>query len=686
MKTFHDLKLALNIQFDVIKDQNLFVSKADKNELKQMYLSSFPEGSNPIFVTNTEHDCNCCMQYIRSVGNVLAIVDYKLVSVWDIEIGGHYQVVADAMSALVKSKGIDGLFLHHETNAGQEITHSLTDGVSKTWNHFHQKLPGKCVSDITDMPTKLAKVKDSYSTLKRGLSELTIDAMNVVLELIAQNSLYRGEEHKGSITAFVSLKNSYDATNNKDLFLWECAITFSNLSGFRNSAIGTLVTDLSDGIPLEKAVKSFENKVAPANYKRPKSLITQSMIKNAEAKVAELGIADSLQRRYAQIDDITINNVLFADRTAKVSMGVFGDLRSDVADKLPNLDKVEEVSIDTFLTKILPTSKSIEVFFANELQSSLVSLIAPENKEANSILKWGNNFTWSYNGEVADSMRERVTAAGGRVDGVLRFTNSWNHNGGNSSLMDLHVFMPGCGYKPSGKKQVNDLYPNTPRVGWNHRQDFSSGGVQDVDYTSQAPKEYIPVENITFPDLYKMPDDVYYMKIHNWDKRDRNTEGFKAEIEFDGQLYQYTYKTPLQHKEWVDVAEVTKKGKTFSIVHKLPQSVESVKIWDISTEKFHKVKVMMQSPNHWDGEETGNKHYFFMLDDCSNPLSTRGFYNEFLNQELNDHRKVFEVLASKMKVEHSDKQLSGLGFSSTQKNSLLCRVEGSFNRLIKIKF
>jgi hypothetical protein len=31
-------------------------------------------------------------------------------------------------------------------------------------------------------------------------------------------------------------------------------------------------------------------------------------------------------------------------------------------------------------------------------------------------------------------------------------------------------------------------------------------------------------------------------------------------------------------------------------------------------------------------------------------------------------------------------QLSGLGFSSTQRNSVLCRVSGSFSRVIKIVF
>ena len=94
----------------------------------------------------------------------------------------------------------------------------------------------------------------------------------------------------------------------------------------------------------------------------------------------------------------------------------------------------------------------------------------------------------------------------------------------------------------------------------------------------------------------------------------------------------------------------------------------------------------MFSPNYWDEKVQGNKHYFFVLDSCLNPDDTRGFYNEFLKQELNDHRKVFEVLGSKLRAPHSEQQLSGLGFSSTQRNIAYIRVTGSFNRMIKLIF
>ena len=94
----------------------------------------------------------------------------------------------------------------------------------------------------------------------------------------------------------------------------------------------------------------------------------------------------------------------------------------------------------------------------------------------------------------------------------------------------------------------------------------------------------------------------------------------------------------------------------------------------------------MMSPNYWDGRGIGNKHFFFMLEGCRNEGKARGFFNEFLKSDLDQHRKVMEMVGNKLKTEESDRQLSGLGFSSTQRNSVLCRVQGSFNRIIRIKF
>lgn len=58
--------------------------------------------------------------------------------------------------------------------------------------------------------------------------------------------------------------------------------------------------------------------------------------------------------------------------------------------------------------------------------------------------------------------------------------------------------------------------------------------------------------------------------------------------------------------------------------------------------------------------------------------------NEFLDNSLNDHRKVFEVLASKMQCLYEEQQLAGLGFSSTQRNDLTVKVQGPLQERLRL--
>ena len=190
------------------------------------------------------------------------------------------------------------------------------------------------------------------------------------------------------------------------------------------------------------------------------------------------------------------------------------------------------------------------------------------------------------------------------------------------------------------------------------------------------------VENIAWSDLRKMKNGTYKLAVHQF--ADRGSKGFKAEIEFNGEIYSYEYKKPVSGL--VQVAEVTLTNGEFSIKHLLPESQSSKEFWGLETSKFHKVNLVCLSPNHWDNNNVGNKHYLFMLEGCKCPTSIRGFHNENLLPELAQHRKVLEVLGTTNMIPPSTKQLSGLGFNSTVHEELVVKLQGSFKRVVRIRF
>lgn len=667
---FDKFKRAVAHQFQRMQEHDLFVANINGDDLWNTYLTSFPEGTNPVYRKRTEHDCSGCRSFIKKVGKLVAIIDGKPESVWDIktDVDHGYKVVANALATKVKAVAIDNVFLSFEKTAGADKTFENIVNDVKAWEHFFVRIPAQFIAKKDDIGPKLSETRATHDVLARSLSELTSEAVETTQELIAQNSLYRGEENKFAVDSFAKLQKDYHKLGapDRDAYVWSEVSTIpASVGRIRNTAIGTLLVNLSEGKEIEAAVRSFETVVAPANYKRPTALVTKAQVEKAKQTIQDLDLTSALQRRFAVLQDITVNNIVFADRNAKkeINGDVFDELVTTTNSK-KNFDKVEEIGIEKFLADVIPRASSLEIFVENRHSPNLVSLIAPEDPTAGQLFKWNNPFSWSYNGEMADAIKERVKAAGGSIVGDLCCRLAWEY----TDDLDFHCI------EPDGH-EINFT---------NRRQKSPSGGTLDLDANGADGQRDDPAENIYYADKRHMKEGVYTLKVHNYNRRS-DGKGFVVEVEFDGQTHRIEYDKALRTKETIEITKIRFKNGEFSIIESLPSTQTSKKVWNLTTQTFHRANVVMMSPNHWDERGVGNKHYFFMIDDCQNNGTARGFFNEFLKEELNPHRKVLEMVGGKMKIS-GDEQLSGLGFSSTTRNTLVCRVKGSFTRTLRIVF
>ena len=691
----------MQLQFNrMCNTGKLFRSSLTGQQVWDLYLKGFTKEENPVFrdPNSSTHNCNLCNNFIRRYGNIIAIDEnYEIITLFDVTDTGNYQHVANNLSNHLKKAPISDVFFetfnelnslpYENCNKNNNLFKLGIDknvkrytkeeaekyGVVKpneirTFNHLHLFIP-RIFVDMSGNSIEriMADYRDSKNVFQRAMESISVDTYNLVRDLINQGSLLDGQTHLYKIEQMIPFALQYNQLyqGKKDNWCWVNSYKLP-FAKFKNELIGVLCTELAEGKELNEACQAWNKRVDPANYMKATAPITKKQIEEAKKFVEENGYELSFDRRFATIDDIKASEILHVNigKGDIKSVSIFDNVKSaSTRHKRSEFDKVEEVSIDKFMSDILPTCNSIEAYLENRMEGNMVSLTTSNIKESKPIFKWSNNYSWTFNGNLAgkSQIKENVKAVGGKITGILRCSLQWNDEDTPGIIdFDLHCETP-----------FTEIY-------FSHKRDLTSGGWLDVDMINPS---RIGIENITWQN--KLKDGKYNFFVKNFSDHTRH-KGFKAEIEFDGNTYIYHCDDIFRGN--IKIATVFVKDGIMDIVHYLPESTSSKDLYNLSTNEFHKVNLVCLSPNHWDNNNIGNKHYFFMLDNCKCPTSIRSFHAENLIPELANHRKVLEVLGNTTMINPTDDQLSGLGFNATVRDELIVKLSGSFKRVIKIKF
>ena len=663
-RVFHKAKTLVETRYNAMLESGrlLLQVDVDKDEIWKTYSEGFTDPD-----LKAEHQCSACRNFIKSVGGLVTVDDnLEMTTLWDFrglpDIPAVYLLPFELLDRYVRSRPIGGLFYHSERTAGADK--SLDSKRDIVWQHFFAKIPPRAHNVDNKIGRQSAELRDSKNVLLRSITEITPEAIQTVRDLIAQNSLYRGAEYTVIVEQLHAAQLQYQSLleGERDAWAWRSAHRMGPaLSRARNTAIGTLLVDLSEGRELDAAVSAYEHVVAPSNYKRPTALVTPKMVQAAKTRLEELGLLSALDRRRLDDRDLTAAQALYVHRPVKVSSDVFSQLTNEQPVSVKSLGKVEEISIKDFVTKVLPTAKDIRVLVERSHLGNFVTLTGAQDPEAKNLMKWDNSFGWSYSGGVADSIKEKVKAAGGKVDGWMRVSLAWN----NFDDLDLHF-----------KSAIDHVY-------YAHKR--SSQAWLDVDMNAGIGQTREPVENITCDK--QLATGHYEIGVHQFARREDKDAGYTLEVEVNGEVHTFgSAKSPNSKGMDVVKMQVWPDGNVTFEGGKLTWAAGGVTKWGVKTGQFARVRAITLSPNHWT-KPVGNKHWFFIIEGCISDEPTRPFYNEFLTEELAKDRKTTEALAGKITVAPAQgAELSGLGFSDTLRNHVYVEVNGTFKRHLKVLF
>lgn len=680
-KDFHLLATA------VLANVNSFVNQAgryvlcvntseDSDVLWNNYLNTFKPEDNPIFLVNTEHDGSYDRNFIRRIGGLVHISkDNEVSTIWGNadHLPSPYNYVAAHMDKtvkeLVQANGLKPFFVKRtESLLGHAPNiRELPNGKLIEFPHFYYKAERKLLVD--SVGEAISEPMSIVTSFKRSLETISDTALNDILELALDKNFYRSEQYLPSLQGYKTIRDKYLAAplGTCDLLIWNLINKQTNATSLciASTAIGELLKSYTKSGDLENEVRKFESMVAPSNYSRPKAIISSRQRDEFIKQIDEKGCRDSLNFRLATTSDLDVNDVLWTNAASR-SLMHNDPLKAllDTGVKTSKPVTSNEVTIEDFISQVLPGVTKLEAFVENQHKGNFMSITSQVDPDSPSLFSWGNQFGWSYKGNVTDSIKERVKAAGGNTEAYFRVSLAWH----SESKIDL------------------DLHCNAP-FGHIYFARNSRFGILDVDMNGLDHSAVDAVENMAFS-RSNLENGVYSFYVDNYSIEPQQG-GFTLEVEYAGKITQYHYNTTVRGKERVNCLNVkVVKGIPDVIANNsLSHEAKSELVYGINTQSWVEVGTAMLSPNYWGTSASGNKHYMFLLKDAKADEPVRALFNEYLRGDLKPIRRAFEVIGGNLTCAAQDNELSGLGFSSTIRNEIKMRVHvGDKSRVYTVKF
>lgn len=376
-------------------------------------------------VEKAGYQCNACRRFTNTYGGLVALYpDGRKVAVcWDPNtVPEKFQKAVKAIKKLVEKADIDSVF----------FTKEKTWGIPRTgeWTHFNI-FPSQNYSPKSVLLTPYqasAEKKEDYNILCRSIADFDINTVRQAHNLLSNETLYRSEKVLGVAQWFLDLLTKLeDNKAQKQNLLWYAVATAP--PGFchvRTTMIGTLLEDLAAGLSFADASKKFASKMNPYQYQRPTAPISNGQIEAAEKLVEKLGVAASLSRRYAKLEDL---QKLWQPKqeVKKQVEGVFGHLRDDKTNTVQNsIAPAVKITWEKFRKTVLPNAEKIEV----QASRYLYAFVTAANPDSPPIIQWDNEekrnqVSWYTSGDSSPS-NWNIKSGWNNVTAVSLFPFMWD--------------------------------------------------------------------------------------------------------------------------------------------------------------------------------------------------------------------------------------------------------------------
>lgn len=399
----------------------------DAEDLFDAYIAAFPAHERQ------HHACNACRRFINTFGRLVTIDEQgrSASPMWnESDAPELYAAPLRAMRLRVERAQVTGVFRSSETRWGTPITGD--------WAHFALVPPAGLIHRD---PTKTAfeasaAKKEERGMLLRALADYTPETVAQALRLLESEALYRIEKVIGVAKWLAKVqedqRNISTSRVVREQLIWRAvALAPAGFTHVRSSMIGTLLDDIKDGMGFEDVSRRFADKMHPLKYQRPQAAPKAGNIAQGEKLIETLGLAPSLERRIARLDEVPKlwEPTPTAPPKSLATGGVFGHLTpKGKAPATPSMAlPAITMTLEKFVRTVIPNAEAIEVSIDRQFVG--IAITTAVNPDAPKLFQWDHSFAhYVWQGGVSPASWG-LAPGWIKVAAVTRLPARWNDDG-----------------------------------------------------------------------------------------------------------------------------------------------------------------------------------------------------------------------------------------------------------------
>jgi hypothetical protein len=277
---------------------------------------------------------------------------------------------------------------------------------------------------LTPGQAMAAKI-ENFRTVSTALAEFTAPMLDQALRMFSADALDRSEKFVGPVKWLRALHDRPKGRAGENLLWRAIAAAPEGYCHPKSSVIGPLLNDIAAGLPFDDIKTKFSAMLHPLRYQRPQAAPTAGNIKAAEAIVEKLGIAPSLERRFARLDEIQTIWTPAPKRDEPKGEGVFAHLKAKDRDEIRPVEiPAVTMTWDKFARTVLPNAERMDIRVP--AHGNFTAYLTAVHADAPPILKWDNPVsTYVYHGGSRASQWNLRGLSWAPIMAVAARPNAW---------------------------------------------------------------------------------------------------------------------------------------------------------------------------------------------------------------------------------------------------------------------